>query len=326
MNNKWKSVIVASLSLSISIVYFQLPAVSDYVLTMRGDAVPVVNSVDPLLEEIRMRAKELDTPAQNAKIDPVWKTIPGYNGIKVNVEASYEKMKETGQYDEKKLIYTQIKPTIHLEDLNPAPIYKAHQDKPVVSFLVNVAWGNEYLQQMLSVLKKHEVKATFFLEGKWTKNNQDMAKMIVEGGHEIGNHSYSHPNMKNLGPEATINELKKTNEIIEAVTGKKVRWFAPPSGSYSDSTVQIADQLQMGTIMWSVDTIDWQKPTPPVLIQRVMSKIHPGAFVLMHPTEASSKSLETLIVEIKKRNLRIVTVTESLKEERILHERVEKNE
>ena len=69
--------------------------------------------------------------------------------------------------------------------------------------------------------------------------------------------------------------------------------------------------------MWSVDTIDWQKPSPEVLKQRVLSKLHPGAFILMHPTESTAQSLETLIINMKQKDLHVVTVSEAVDENRI---------
>ena len=96
----------------------------------------------------------------------------------------------------------------------------------MVSFIINVAWGNEYIPDMLATLKKHQVYATFFLEGRWVKNNPDLAKMIVDAGHEVGNHSYSHPDMRTLESIKVREELKKTNEMIEVTTGEKVKWFA----------------------------------------------------------------------------------------------------
>lgn len=321
MNNKWKHIVAISAIAGISWLLVQNPYTHHYLIVLKEKASYTSVQRDSLYTEIEMKAKEYEAPPRDAKIDPIWKTVPGYNGVKVDIEASYNIMKKSGKFDEKKLIYKQVTPKNHLSDLDPAPIYRAHPEKPVVSFLVNVAWGNEYLQDMLSTLKENDVKATFFLEGRWAKNNPDLVKMIEEGGHEIGNHSYSHPEMKSLSAEASKVEMQKTNEIIEAVTKTKVkpRWFAPPSGSYRDETVKIADSLGMGTIMWSVDTIDWQKPSPEVLTTRVLSKIHPGAFVLMHPTASSAKSLETLIKEIRKKNLHIVTVTEAVEETRIVH-------
>ncbi|RFU61575.1 polysaccharide deacetylase family protein [Peribacillus glennii] len=321
MNNNWKQIVAITAIAGISWLLVQNPYTHHYMIVLKEEAAFTASQEDSLYREIQSKRQQYESPPMDARIDPVWKTVPGYNGIKVDVQASYHIMKKSGKFDEKKLIYRQISPKIHLDDLEPAPIYRAHPEKPVVSFLVNVAWGNEYLQDMLSTLKENDVKATFFLEGRWAKNNPDLVKMIEEGGHEIGNHSYSHPNMQTLSSQASTNELQKTNAVIEAVTNNKVKakWFAPPSGSYRDETVNIADSMGMGTIMWSVDTIDWQKPTPDVLTSRVLSKLHPGAFVLMHPTDSTAQSLETLIKQIKRKNLHIVTVTEALEETRIVH-------
>lgn len=321
MNNKWKQIVAISAIAGISWLLVQNPYTNHYLTVLKEEAASVSAQKDTLYLEIENKASRYEAPPSEAKIDPIWKAVPGYNGVQVDIEASYDAMKKSGSFDEKKLIYKQVPPETHLSDLEPAPIYRAHPEKPVVSFLVNVAWGNEYLQGMLTTLKKNDVKATFFLEGRWAKNNSVLAKMIAEGGHEIGNHSYSHPDMKSLSSSASKTEIEKTSEVIMAVTDlkEKPKWFAPPSGSYRDETVKIADSLGMGTIMWSVDTIDWQKPSPDVLTNRVLSKVHPGAFVLMHPTESSANSLDTLIKEIKKKNLHIVTVTEALEETRIVH-------
>ena len=91
-----------------------------------------------------------------------------------------------------------------------------------------------------------------------------------------------------------------------------------PSGSYRDEVVNIADEMHMRTVMWSVDTIDWQKPEPQVLVKRVMSKVHKGAIVLMHPTASTANSFNTLILQIKEKNLRIGTISSLVKEERIV--------
>ncbi|MEH6946403.1 polysaccharide deacetylase family protein [Bacillus sp. JJ634] len=318
MNNKWKQIVAISAIAGISWLLVQNPYTNDYFTRLTDKSIATSMQEDELLFAIKSSVKKYEIEPQDARIDSVWKAVPGYNGVKIDVRASYEAMKKKGSFDERKLVYRQVAPKKHLHELKPSPLYRAHPDKPVVSFLINVAWGNEYLQDMLSVLKEHHVKATFFLEGRWTKNNPELAKMIKEGGHEIGNHSYTHPNMQTLSTQATREELRKTSEVIEAVTGVRSTWFAPPSGSFRDETVSLAADLGMGTVMWSVDTIDWQKPSPEVLQQRVLSKVHPGAFILMHPTESTAKSLETLIVNIQKKDLHVVTVSEAVDEKRIL--------
>jgi probable sporulation protein (polysaccharide deacetylase family) len=294
------------------------PLVDTYVATLKGNVLTVGKQEDPLYQSIVKNASTYEIPPSNAKIDQVWKAIPGYNGITVDIEASYKNMKKIGTFNEKKLVYKQTEPSVHLNDLTPSPIYRGHPDKPMVSFIINVAWGNEYLPEMLAALKKHQVKASFFLEGRWVKNNPELAKMIVSAGHEVGNHSYTHPDMKKISAAQTREQLLKTNEVIEAATGKKSIWFAPPSGSYRDETVSIAAEFKMKTVMWTVDTIDWQKPSPDVLINRVISKIDNGFMVLMHPTEATAKSLDRLITLIEEKGLKIGTVSDLMSEERIM--------
>jgi probable sporulation protein (polysaccharide deacetylase family) len=292
--------------------------VDTYVATLKGNALTVGKQEDPLYQSIVKNASTYEIPPSNAKIDEVWKAIPGYNGITVDIEASYKNMKKIGTFNEKKLVYKQTEPSVHLNDLTPSPIYRGHPDKPMVSFIINVAWGNEYLPEMLATLKKHQVKASFFLEGRWVKNNPELAKMIVSAGHEVGNHSYTHPDMKRISAAQTRDQLLKTNEVIEAATGKKSIWFAPPSGSYRDETVTIAAEFKMKTVMWTVDTIDWQKPSPNQLINRVISKISNGSMVLMHPTESTAKSLDTLITRIEEEGLKLGTVSDLMSEERIM--------
>ncbi|MFB3164041.1 polysaccharide deacetylase family protein [Neobacillus sp. 179-J 1A1 HS] len=294
------------------------PLVNTYVASLKGNVVTVGKQENPLYQSIIKNASTYNIPPSNAKIDQVWKAIPGYNGLTVDIEASYKNMKKSGIFDEKKLIYKQIKPSVHLKDLPASPIYRGHPDKPMVSFIINVAWGNEYLPEMLAALKNHQVKASFFLEGRWVKNNPDLAKMIVSAGHEVGNHSYTHPDMKRITAAQTREQLLKTNEVIEAATGNKSIWFAPPSGSYRDETVKIAAELKMKTVMWTVDTIDWQKPSPDQLINRVITKIDNGSMVLMHPTESTSKSLDRLITLIEEKGLKIGTVSDLMSEERIM--------
>ncbi|GLI84369.1 hypothetical protein ANABIO32_20740 [Rossellomorea marisflavi] len=297
----------------------QNPLTDQYVAHLKGQSVTTASNKSNLMQQIEEKASGGIKP-QDAVIDPVWKATPGYNGIDLDIEASYKQMKKTGTFDDDKLVWKQLKPSKHLEDLPPSPVYRGNPEKPMAAFIINVAWGNEYIPDMLETLKKHQVYATFFLEGRWVKNNPKLARMIVEAGHEVGNHSYSHPDMKSLQTSKVRDELKRTNDIIEVTTGEKVKWFAPPSGSYRDEVVGIADEMDMRTIMWSVDTIDWQKPSPDVLIDRVMGKMHKGAIVLMHPTASTANALNALIVQVKEKELRLGTVSSLMKEERILEE------
>ncbi|WP_306301215.1 polysaccharide deacetylase family protein [Thalassobacillus sp. C254] len=270
-----------------------------------------------LYEQIQEAAEQYNEPAVDAVVDKVWKAVPGYNGRVVDIDASYKKMNQKGQFDKDLLVFKEESPKVHLSDLPPTPIYKGNSQKPMVAFLVNVAWGNEYLPDMLKTFQKHNVKATFFLDGSWVKNNPKLAKMILEEGHEIGNHAYSHPDLKQMSNERIHEEILKTNETIQAALDVKPRWFAPPSGSYRQDVVDIAHEHGMGTIMWTLDTIDWKSPEPSSMAARIVKDSHPGAMILMHPTGASRDGLESMITGMKEKGLKIGTVSRLVDEGRV---------
>ncbi|UAL54303.1 MULTISPECIES: polysaccharide deacetylase family protein [Metabacillus] len=306
-----------ALILIITAALIQNPYTTAYVSTMKFEDVSAVKQPDELYQTIAAKVKDYEKPAQDAQIHTVWKATPGYNGLTIDIDESYEKMKKIGKFDEKQIVFKQVKPKVHLSDLPPAPIYRGHPDKTMVSFLINVAWGNEYLPSMLEVLDKHGVKATFFLEGRWAKENPALVKTIKEAGHEIGNHSYSHPDMARITTDQIRKQIGSTNEVIKEITGAAPVWFAPPSGSFRQDVITVADEFKMETVLWSVDTIDWQKPEPGVLVERVLKKVHNGAMILMHPTDSSSRSLETLIQSIKQKGYSFGSVSMLLDEERL---------
>ncbi|WNS77222.1 polysaccharide deacetylase family protein [Bacillus sp. DTU_2020_1000418_1_SI_GHA_SEK_038] len=310
---KW---IYLSIIVIVAFFFVNNPLTNQYITGLKADSISVSKQNDPLYREITARAADYYIPPQDAKIDRIWKAMPGLNGLQVDIVASYKKMKPDGEFKEERLVFKQVQPKVQLNDLPPSPTYKGHPEKEMVSFIINVAWGNEYLTDVLATLKKHNVSASFFLEGKWAQNNPELAKMIEEAGHEIGNHSYSQPNMAKISTSKMREEIQKTNDVLKAITDKPVKWFAPPSGSFRDETVQIASQESLRTVIWSVDTVDLKKPSPEELLNRVMSKVHNGAIILMHPTSPTERSLDQLIIGLKKQDFQIGTVSELLSSDR----------
>ncbi|HLR14579.1 MAG TPA: polysaccharide deacetylase family protein [Bacillota bacterium] len=271
---------------------------------------------DQRVREVQEKSSTLFEDAEDAYIDKVWKKTPGRDGRKVNIEKTIENMKNEDRVDDSLFIYESIKPNVQLSDLPPSPIYRGHPKKDMVALLINVSWGAEHIPPMLEALKKHQVKATFFIEGKWAKEQTTYVQMIQDEGHLIGNHAYNHPDMKRLSKDEIVQQMNQTNEILEAITNTKPQWFAPPSGSFNMDVVEEASKLNMETILWTVDTIDWRKPSVPVMHARVMDNIHNGATILMHPTEVVAKGLEELIEEILHEGYRIGTIEQLLRSER----------
>lgn len=254
-------------------------------------------------------------PPVNARIDRVWRAIPGYNGLVVDIERTYEAALQAprGAIPYR---YKEIEPSVKLEQLGPQPIYRGNPDKKMVSFMVNVAWGNEYLEPILSTFKRENVKATFFLDGTWLKNNKELAARIAEEGHELSNHAYSHPDMAALTRAQQYAQISKTEELLNAmnVTNK---WFAPPSGSYNAATVQVAREQGLMTVLWTIDTVDWRNPPADGVIRKIDAKLHPGALILMHPTATSRDALAGMIASAKAKGYAIGTVSETLSPARL---------
>ncbi|WP_066173129.1 polysaccharide deacetylase family protein [Bacillus marinisedimentorum] len=316
MNRKMIHIIVFVLILAVSYSSFQNPYTAGYIDSLKESAEMVSGQKDPLYQEIKEKAPEFNEKPIDARVDRVWKAIPGYNGKKVDIAKSFKKMKKDGVFDEQKLVFKEIPPEITLKDLPPAPVYKGNEEKKMVSFLINVAWGNEYIPDMLKTLKEYNIEATFFLEGRWVKKYPELAKMIGEAGHEAGNHSHTHADFKVISAAGARAEMEQANEAIKAATGQTPVWFAPPGGSYRDEIVKIAAEQDMGTVLWSVDTVDWKKPAPQVILQRINSKVHPGAMILMHPTASTALALEPMIKKLKAQGYSISTVSALLNEKR----------
>ena len=281
-------------------------------------SVPTLANKDKgLYEKIKAYAKTHNEAPVDAKVDPVWKAIPGYNGRAVDVGATYKEMSAGKKFVASQVVFREVPPKTHLKDLPPNPIFKGNPKKNMVALMINVAWGNEYIPQMLKILNQYHVKATFFLDGSWVKKNPKLALMIIEEGHAIGNHAYSHPDLKTKSKAETINEIKKTNETIEAVLDVKPLFFAPPSGSFNQQTVDVAHSLGMHTVLWTVDTVDWKHPDPNDMVERVTNKVEAGSMVLMHPTKETTEALGRMIQEIEDKGYQLGTVPDLLSETRI---------
>ncbi|MEC0133237.1 MULTISPECIES: polysaccharide deacetylase family protein [Paenibacillus] len=275
-----------------------------------------------LRTRIETAAAKLNAPPVNAVVDRVWKAIPGYNGLEIDVESTYRNALLAPK-EPIKFMYRQIEPQISLNQLGAEPIYRGNPAKPMVSLMINVAWGNEYIVPMLDVLDEENVKVTFFLDGSWLSKNPELAKEMLKRGHEMENHAYTHPNMSTLSRARATVEIEKTQKLLKESLGVTNKWFAPPSGDFDQETVEIASSLGLKTVLWTVDTVDWRNPSPESVVAKITSKAEPGTLVLMHPTASSSKALRAMIRGIKAKGLQLGTVSQTLSAERLIPSNVE---
>lgn len=194
----------------------------------------------------------------------------------------------------------------------PPPVFQGNSSQPRVAFACNVFWGEEYLPAMLKTFDENNIHITFFIGGSWANRYPEVLKDIANKGHELGNHTYSHPHPNNLSKEKNKEQILKAEELVTSLTGIKTNLYAPPYGEYNNTVLLAAQELNYTTIMWSIDTVDWKRPPPDILQERVLKKLHNGAIILMHPTAPTAQALPGLISEIKKRGYTITTVTDIL--------------
>lgn len=188
------------------------------------------------------------------------------------------------------------------------PIFQGNSGEKAVAITVNVDWGEEFIPAMLKEFAAANAKVTFFVTGKWAEKNPDLLKQMSKEGHSIQNHGYKHCHFNSMAAEAGSSEIKKAEAIIEQITGQKSRFFASPYGEYNPNVVKAAADINYRLIMWSVDTIDWQRPDPATIVNRVMKKVHNDAIILMHPTEPTVKALPDMLKQLQEEKYNMVTI------------------
>ncbi len=191
-------------------------------------------------------------------------------------------------------------------------IYRGNAEKPNISLMINVYWGEEYIPEMLEILAQNNVQATFFIGGSWADKNPDMLRKIAENGHEIANHGYFHKDSDKLNFEGNTKEISNAESMIFALCGEKTNLFAPPSGAYNQTTLESAESLGYQTIMWSKDTIDWRDKDEKLIYKRATTNQQNGDLILMHPTKCTKNALDDIIKTTKSNGFSLVSVSENI--------------
>ncbi len=172
--------------------------------------------------------------------------------------------------------------------------------------------------KLLDVLKSRNVRATFYVLGSLVQTHPDIARRIVAEGHEIANHSWTHPYFSRLSREAVQRELRRTEDIIKEVTGVTTKNYRPPYGAITSSQKQwIYEEFGYPTIMWDVDPLDWRRPGASVVAQRILDGTRKGSIVLAHDIHPGTiEAMPAAIDGLKARGFQFLTVSELLARDR----------
>ena len=191
------------------------------------------------------------------------------------------------------------------------PIYKVNTDEKIVSISFDAAWGNEYTQSLLDTLQKYNIKTTFFLVGMWVDKFPDSVKAIAEAGHDIGNHSDTHPHLPKQSSEKIKEQIENCNNKVENLTGKRPILFRFPYGDYDNKSMTELENLNMYPIQWNIDSLDWKDKKCDEMCKRIIPKLSPGSIILMHNgAKYTAESLPTIIEKIQAEGYKIVPISE----------------
>ena len=133
------------------------------------------------------------------------------------------------------------------------PIYCVETDKKQIAISFDAAWGNDDTEQLINILNEYDVPATFFVVGAWVDKYPESVKQLSDAGHQIQNHSNTHPHMPQLSRAQMIDEIESCNKKIEAITGKCPTLLRPPYGDYDNALIEVMTELKMYTIQWDVE-------------------------------------------------------------------------
>lgn len=171
------------------------------------------------------------------------------------------------------------------------------------------------INTILQILSTHNVKATFFLTGSGVNNHPQSIRNISNQGHQLANHSYSHPDFTKISAAEMRSQLQRTEDIVRNVTGKTTKpFFRPPFGAYNSTVLQhVGDTGYRYNVMWTIDTVDWTGNSSTDIVNRVMNRITPGAIILLHTgagARGTPAALPTMITRLKGLGYRFVTMSQ----------------
>lgn len=162
------------------------------------------------------------------------------------------------------------------------PVYSVERDDRVISVTFDASWGGDKTMAILDLLDEYDAKATFFLVGIWVDKYPELVREIHSRGHEIGNHSDSHPYMTQISESKMRQELDGMSDKIEALIGERPTLFRPPYGDYNNKVVTVSRDEGYEVVQWSIDSLDWKNRGVDDLVKRATTNVQPGDIILFH--------------------------------------------
>lgn len=189
------------------------------------------------------------------------------------------------------------------------PVYSVSTSEKKIAITFDAAWTNQDTDALIEILQKHNAKATFFIVGDWAEKFPESVKAFYNAGHTIANHSHTHKAFSKCTREEIKNEIVSCNITLEKITGAPVTLVRAPSGDYTNESIEVAKSLNMETIQWSCDSLDYTKLSVDEIVSRVLKGVECGSIVLFHNgVENTAPALDIILTELTKQGYSFVSV------------------
>jgi peptidoglycan-N-acetylglucosamine deacetylase len=190
-----------------------------------------------------------------------------------------------------------------------------HVDAPYIAMTFDDGPSATLTPKLLDLLAAHHIKATFFVIGENVAEHPEIVARAAREGHEIANHSWSHPNLGKMSDESVRRQLQQTDDAIKNATGKRPTLMRPPYGSITAREKHwIHDEFGYQIILWDVDPLDWKRPGPPVVRARILKETRPGSIVLSHDIHPGTiEAMPSTFDELEAKGFKFVTVSELIR-------------
>jgi len=193
------------------------------------------------------------------------------------------------------------------------PIYSVDTEEKKIAISFDAAWGAEDFNQIMEILDKHNVKTTFFMTGGWVEDYPECVKMLVEKGHDLGNHSATHPDMTTLSKDQQREQIMAVHNAVKELTGYEMELFRPPYGAYNNDVIRTCYELNYYPIQWDVDSLDWKDLSASEIINKVCNhkSLGNGSIILCHNgAKHTAEALDEMLTNLKNQGYEIVPISE----------------
>jgi len=193
------------------------------------------------------------------------------------------------------------------------PVYNVARDDNKIAISFDASWGNANTLALLDLLDQHQIKTTFFLVGIWVEKYPDLVAEIAKRGHEVMNHSATHPYFTKISAEKQRQELDTCSDMIEAITGVRPTLFRPPYGDYDSDVVSLARAEGYEVVQWNIDSLDWKNKGVEPFVKAATKNVTGGSIILMHnDSKYLLDALPTVLEYYEQNGFQVVPVSEVL--------------